>query len=79
MGPGRVPGVVHGIAPPGYPSPPPPRVHPSPTTAADVIHAPTAGSAARVNSAVGLKSVDQLSLGPHFSDIKGMTEVYNLV
>ena len=27
---------------------------------------------------VGLRSVDQLSLDEHFSDIRGMTEVYNL-
>ena len=27
---------------------------------------------------VGLKSVAQLSLGSHISDIRGMTEVYNL-
>ena len=28
--------------------------------------------------AVGLISVDQLPLGDHFSDIRGMTEVYNV-
>ena len=30
------------------------------------------------NSAVGLKSVDQLTLDGQISDIRGMTEVYNL-
>ena len=29
--------------------------------------------------AVGLKSVEQLSLSAHISETKGMTEVYNLV
>ena len=33
----------------------------------------------RTNSAVGLKSVEQLSLCPLFSDLRTMTEVYNLV
>ena len=52
---------------PGYTSPPSTaRVHPG---------ARVGGS----NSAVGLKSVDQLSLVGHFSDIRGITEVYNLV
>ena len=31
------------------------------------------------NSAVGLKSVAQLTLSVHFSENQGMTEVYNLV
>ena len=31
-----------------------------------------------VNMVVGLKSVGQLSLDVHFSDIRGMTEVYNV-
>ena len=38
----------------------------------------SAGTAARVNSAVGLKSVDQLSLDGQISDIEGMTEVHNV-
>ena len=33
----------------------------------------------QTNSAVGLRSVGQLSLYVHFSDIRGMTEVYNLI
>ena len=33
----------------------------------------------RLNMAVGLKSVGQLSLYAQISDIGGMTEVYNLV
>ena len=36
------------------------------------------GQSRGANSAVGLKSVDQLTLGLRFSDIRGMTEVYNL-
>ena len=32
----------------------------------------------QVNMVVGLISVDQLSLGPHFSVFSLMTEVYNL-
>ena len=28
---------------------------------------------------MGLKSVDQLSLGAHFSGLRGITEVYNLL
>ena len=31
------------------------------------------------NMVVGLKSVDQLCLEDHFSDLRTMTEVYNLV
>ena len=38
----------------------------------------SARGAARRNSAVGLISVDQLSLSAHFSDIRELTEVYNL-
>ena len=29
--------------------------------------------------AVGLKSVDQLSLGARFSGLRGITEVYNVI
>ena len=32
-----------------------------------------------LNMAVGLRSVDQLTLRSHFSRLRGMTEVYNLV
>ena len=32
-----------------------------------------------VNSAVGLRSVDQLTLYAQISDIEGMTEVYNVM
>ena len=50
-----VPGLGTGIAP----LPDPPATHypgytPPPTTAADVIHAPTAGTYGRVNMVVGL-------------------------
>ena len=37
-----------------------------------------AGHAGQRNSGVGLISVDQLSLDAQISDIRGMTEVYNL-
>ena len=43
------------------------------------MHAVTQRVVPAVNSAVGLKSVRQLTLGAHISDITGMTEVYNLV
>ena len=36
------------------------------------------GHAGQRNSAVGLKSVDQLTLVVLFSGLRGMTEVYNL-
>ena len=74
----RVLGLVWqgtGIAlptPPGYT---PPRVHPCTTVTA--VHGPGMQSAG-ANSAVGLKSVHQLSLCGHFSGFSLMTEVYNL-
>ena len=69
-----------GIAPlQAHPVPTYPGYTPPPTTAADVIHAPTAVLYGGVNSAVGLRSVGQLSLSARFSGSKGMTEVYNLV
>ena len=37
-----------------------------------------AGPDMQVKEAVGLKSVAQLSLRPHFSGFRGITEVYNL-
>ena len=68
--------VVPGIAPPSPPTIPPPRVHlptepPSTRQRTRVLTA--------VNMVVGLISVDQLTLGLLFSDIRGMTEVYNLI
>ena len=37
------------------------------------------GGCPRLNKVVGLKSVAQLSLSVLFSDLRGITEVYNLV
>ena len=37
------------------------------------------GQCGQSNSAVGLKSVGQLTLRVHFSDFRGITEVYNLL
>ena len=71
----RVPGWVPGIALPHPPVIPIPRVHP-PTR-----HVPltiTAAVPGQPKEAVGLKSVDQLTLRSIFSDIRDMTEVYNL-
>ena len=82
MGPGRVlggypvlplpdPPIPHH---PGYTSPYPgytSRYCPAPSSAVP-------GSSRQSNSAVGLRSVDQLSLGPRFSGSQGITEVYNL-
>ena len=78
VGPGHGPGSTRysppryppTIPPPGYTPTPPP--HPG-TATADVSAVP-----ARKNSVVGLISVGQLSLSPGFSDIRTMTEVYNL-
>ena len=38
-----------------------------------------AGTYGEVNSVVGLKSVQQLTLSGQIWDIRGMTEVYNLL
>ena len=63
----------------------PPTTHPAthtpgtPATARRDWLAQGHGSARGLNMAVGLISVDQLSLGTDFSDIRGMTEGYNLV
>ena len=69
-------GLGYRYSPPNPPSGPiPPRVHPSP-------HTRTAGTNTRTDvlpdMAVGLKSVAQLTLGPYFSDLRELTEVYNL-
>ena len=37
------------------------------------------GGVPELNTVVGLKSVQQLTLDDQISDIQGMTEVYNLV
>ena len=74
----RVP-VVPGIAP-SRPTPVP--THPGYTPAADpgwlTVLVDAAGGYGGVNMVVGLKSVQQLTLGTHFSVLRTMTEVYNL-
>ena len=77
------PGMVlvgTGIAPPDPTRYTPPRVHPSYRTwvLPGMVTVPR-GHAGQLNSAVGLKSVDQLTLGRHFSGLRTMTEVYNLL
>ena len=65
-----------GIALPSPPSIPLPRVHPSPP------HHRCTDVGVRTEQsqhAVGLISVDQLTLGTHISRFRGMTEVYNLI
>ena len=76
MGPGMVLRVGTGIALPGthpLPTPGTPPLHHGP-----VLHPPSV-QCRGLNIAVGLISVEQLSLDTHFSDIQGMTEVYNLL
>ena len=68
-------GVGTGIAPSGPPQTAPPRVHPSPTRYTQHVNAGYVTAKERV---VGLKSVAQLTLGALFSDLRGITEVYNL-
>ena len=62
-----VPTPVHPSPYPGYTS----RYCPAPSAAVP-------GSSRWLNKAVGLKSVDQLSLSVRISGSGGMTEVYNL-
>ena len=69
-------GLGTGIAPLRHPPDTPPRVHP--------LHHGHHTTAARVQSrglkeAVGLRSVEQLTLSAHISGFTGITEVYNLV
>ena len=68
--------VVPGIALPDTTRPPTTPGTPSPPSTADTV--PATADAQR-NIAVGLESVDQLSLVAHFSGFHGITEVYNLV
>ena len=76
MGPGMAGRVVPGIALPATHPASPPRVHLPPPHA----HRRTRTCRAReYNSAVGLRSVDQLSLSAQISGFRGMTEVYNLI
>ena len=75
MGPGMVPGRGAGIALPTPPS----HTHPGYTSPLPRTHADTLpGYTRQSNMAVGLKSVVQLTLGDHISDIGTITEVYNL-
>ena len=71
--------VVPGITPPGPPlvpttpgTPPPPHI-----AGPGMVQLPH-GYYGGANSAVGLKSVAQLSLCGHFSGFQGITEGYNL-
>ena len=69
--PGIVPLQAHPVSPP--------RVHPSPTPhAASALYRCRTGQCPRLNKAVGLKSVDQLTLSTEISGFRGITEVYNL-
>ena len=73
-----LPGTVWlgtGIALPATLPAPLPRVHPSPTYPSTPA---SPGPHRQYQGAVGLKSVAQLTLGPQISDIRGITEVYNL-
>ena len=78
MGPGRVQGSTR-VVPlqdppsshtPGTPLPSPPRSRRRSAVSAAVYSG--------LNMVVGLNPVGQLSLSAHFSDIQGITEVYNL-
>ena len=68
-------GWVPGIAPSRYPPSYPPRVHPHCPAPHRTV---TVRSEVRVKEVVGLKSVAQLTLGTHISDIRGITEGYNV-
>ena len=76
MGPGMVL-VGYRYSPSQAPSGPIPRVHPSPAPTATTLV--FTGPCGRVNMVVGLISVGQLTLRLHFSDIRGITEGYNLL
>ena len=74
MGPGMV-DLGTGIVPlPAHPSSHPGYTPSLPGYTAVMHEAGISG----LNSAVGLKSVEQLTLDGHFSDIRTITEVYNL-
>ena len=76
MGPGTGTGWGTGIALPG----PPMLHHPGYTPPHHCRYGYTLpGHVSQVNSAVGLRSVGQLTLGAQISGFRGMTEVYNLV
>ena len=62
--------------PPDPPVLPLPRVHPPPSRQYSVA---STVQYRGLNSVVGLRSVDQLSLDGQISGFRGMTEVYNLI
>ena len=71
--------VVPGIAPPGTTRPHHPGyTPPHPDSQYRYRRHRRTGQYRGVNMAVGLRSVDQLTLRREISDIRGMTEVYNL-
>ena len=79
MGLGWVLGSTR-YSPPGIPQSPPPWVHlPSTMPVVLMTSVLPRGHVPEVNSAVGLKSVGQLSLCARFSRFQGITEGYNLV
>ena len=72
--------VVYRYSPPSHPpGPHHPGYTPPSRTPEHQVRYGVRCSAGGVNSAVGLKSVDRLSLDVHISGFQGMTEVYNLV
>ena len=74
-GPRVVPGIAPSRDPPiPYPGYTPPRPH----RHTSLLHRVLTAASARLNIAVGLRSVDQLSLSTQISGFRGMTEVYNL-
>ena len=75
MGPWERRRVVPRYSPPGPPLDLPTPGTPSPTVLASQRRAAVYG---RVNEVVGLKSVAQLTSEALFSDLRGITEVYNL-
>ena len=75
MGPGRVMGSTR------YSTPPGPTLSHTPGTPLPYPASALATAAPRhvsVNEVVGLKSVAQLTLGDYISDLRTITEVYNL-
>ena len=76
MGPGRCLGGYRYSTHPALPHPHHPGYTPSPAVTA--VHVPGMLSRGQY-MVVGLISVEQLTLDPVFSDIRGITEGYNLV
>ena len=76
MGPGRVLVGTRYSPSPAHPHPTHPGYTPPAPTATTQVFT---GTARGLNMVVGLKTVAQLTLGVHFSGLRGMTEVYNLL